>query len=89
VSALQSAVVAPGVALLVVESVVVAPLAAPALLPGPDFPAAASRGVSWPLALLPPAEPPACPKDTVEMLNSAAATAAPSNFMFMRFLLKD
>jgi hypothetical protein len=45
--------------------------------------------VSWPLALLPPAEPPACPKDTVEMLNSAAATAAPSNFMFMRFLLKD
>jgi hypothetical protein len=95
VSALQSAVVpAPVVALPVVESLVAAPLLDPALLPGPDLAAAASREVSWPLALLPPeapeappaeppAEPPACPKDAVEMPRRAAATAAPSNFMFM------
>jgi hypothetical protein len=71
--------------LVTVEPVVALPVAEPLALPGPDLAAAASRGVSWPLALLPPAAPPACPKDAVEMPSSAVATAAPSNFMFIRF----
>src|SRR5258706_11421187 len=60
--------------------VTVEPVVAPEVaLPGPALAAPASRGVSWLLAW---------PKDAVERPNSAAATAAPSNFMFINFLLK-